>query len=254
MDFSGKAILVTGATSGIGAAIARGFGASGADVLLSGRDAGRAKDVISGIEGRGGRSQFVEGDVADPATCNRLVETALHEFGRLDVLVNNAGLIHRAAVDETTDAQWRETMAVNLDAVFYLCRAAVPAMRRQGGGAVVNIASDWALVGGARGVAYCASKGALVAMTRAMALDHAGQGIRVNAVCPTDIATPMLEAEFEALGETREAGLSRLGAHIPMGRVGTPEEVAQAVLFLASDAAGYITGVALPVDGGATAA
>ena len=126
-------------------------------------------------------------------------------------------------------------------------------MRRQGGGAIVNMASDWALVGGTRSAAYCASKGALVALTRAMALDHAADGIRVNAVCPTDVATPMLDSEFAALGETREAGLARLGAQIPMGRVGTPEEVAQAVLFLASDAAAYITGIALPVDGGVTA-
>jgi len=252
MNFAGKVVLVTGATSGIGAAIARAFGAASADVLLSGRDAGRAKQVMSDMSG-GGRTRFVSGDIGEAAACDRLVGTALREFGRLDVLVNNAGVIHRATVEETTDAQWRQTMTVNLDAAFHLSRAAVPAMRRQGGGAIVNIASDWALVGGERGAAYCASKGALVALTRAMALDHARDRIRVNAVCPTDVDTPMLDSEFASTGEAREAGLERLGAGIPMGRVGTPEEVARAVLFLASDAASFVTGVALPVDGGVTA-
>lgn len=252
MNFAGKVVLVTGASSGIGAAIARAFGAASADVLLSGRDSRRAKQVMSDMPG-GGRTRFAAVDLGEAAASDRLVETALREFGRLDVLVNNAGVIHRATVEETTDAQWRQTMTVNLDAAFRLSRAAVPAMRRQGGGAIVNIASDWALVGGERGAAYCASKGALVALTRAMALDHARDRIRVNAVCPTDVDTPMLDSEFVSTGETREAGLERLGAGIPMGRVGTPEEVAQAVLFLASDAASFVTGVALPVDGGVTA-
>lgn len=252
MNFAGKVVLVTGASSGIGAAIARAFGAASADVLLSGRDSRRAKQVMSDMSA-GGRTRFAAADLGEAAASDRLVETALREFGRLDVLVNNAGVIHRATVEETTDAQWRQTMTVNLDAAFRLSRAAVPAMRRQGGGAIVNIASDWALVGGERGAAYCASKGALVALTRAMALDHARDRIRVNAVCPTDVDTPMLDSEFVSTGETREAGLERLGAGIPMGRVGTPEEVAQAVLFLASHAASFVTGVALPVDGGVTA-
>jgi NAD(P)-dependent dehydrogenase (short-subunit alcohol dehydrogenase family) len=135
-----------------------------------------------------------------------------------------------------------------------MSRAAVPAMRKQGGGAIVNIASDWALVGGKRGVAYCASKGGLLVMTKAMALDHAEENIRINAVCPTDIMTPMLTNEFRTTGLTDAEGLAALAEAIPMGRVGTPEEVARAVLFLASDQASFITGVGLPVDGGITAA
>ncbi len=254
MTFRGKAVLVTGATSGIGAAIARAFGRTGADVLLSGRDPGRAEPVVADISAGGGRGVFVAADLAEADAGQQLVDATLDAFGRLDVLVNNAGIIHRATAEATTDAMWRGLMAVNLDAPFRLSRAVVPVMRKQGAGAIVNVASDWALVGGREAVAYCASKGALLQMTRAMALDHAREGIRVNAVCPTDVLTPMLEAEIAALGEGREQALARLGETIPAGRVGTPEDVAQAVLYLASDAAGFLTGVALPVDGGATAA
>jgi NAD(P)-dependent dehydrogenase (short-subunit alcohol dehydrogenase family) len=135
-----------------------------------------------------------------------------------------------------------------------MSRAAIPAIREQGGGSIVNIASDWALVGGRRAVAYCASKGGLLLMTKAMALDHADENIRVNAICPTDIMTPMLADEFRATGLSDEAALAALGEAIPLGRVGTPEEVARAVLFLASDQASFMTGVGLPVDGGVTAA
>lgn len=253
MDFSGAAVLVTGGTSGIGAAIARAFGEAGASVLLSGRDAARGGEVAAGIAGGGGTAEFLAADVTDPEACGRLVQAILARFGRLDVLVNNAGIIHRATAEETTDAQWRETMAVNLDAAFYMSRAAIPAIREQGGGAIVNIASDWALVGGERGVAYCASKGGMLLMTKAMALDHAHENIRVNAVCPTDIDTPMLDAEFEAAGIGKAEGLAGVADTIPMGRVGAPEDVARAVLFLASDQAGFITGIGLPVDGGVTA-
>ncbi|MDH5556061.1 MAG: SDR family oxidoreductase, partial [Alphaproteobacteria bacterium] len=150
--------------------------------------------------------------------------------------------------------QWDETIAVNLTAAFRMSRAAIAAMRKQGGGAIVNIASDWALVGGRRAVAYCASKGGLLMMTKAMALDHAKENIRVNAVCPTEIMTPMLTGEFRAAGITDEEGLDAVARAIPMGRVGTPEEVARAVLFLASEQASFLTGVGLPVDGGVTAA
>jgi NAD(P)-dependent dehydrogenase (short-subunit alcohol dehydrogenase family) len=254
MDFSDAVVLVTGGTSGIGAAVARAFGDAGASVLLTGRDAERGGEVAADIVSDGGAVEFLATDVTDKGACAHLVEAALDRFGRLDVLVNNAGIIYRADAEETTDAIWDETMAVNLTAAFRMSRAAVPAMRKQGGGAIVNIASDWALVGGKRGVAYCASKGGLLVMTKAMALDHAEENIRINAVCPTDIMTPMLTNEFRTTGLTDAEGLAALAEAIPMGRVGTPEEVARAVLFLASDQASFITGVGLPVDGGITAA
>jgi 2,3-dihydro-2,3-dihydroxybenzoate dehydrogenase len=253
MDFSGAAVLVTGGTSGIGAAIARAFGDAGAAVLLTGRDAERGGQVAADIASDGGKAEFLVADVTDKGACGRLVDMALDRFGRLDVLANNAGIIHSGDAVETTDEQWNETIAVNLTAAFRMSRAAIPAMRQQGGGAIVNIASDWALVGGRNAVAYCASKGGLLMMTKAMAMDHAQENIRVNAVCPTEIMTPMLTGEFRAAGITDQEGLAALAGTIPMGRVGTPEEVARAVLFLASDQASFITGVGLPVDGGMTA-
>lgn len=253
MDFSGAAVLVTGGTSGIGAAIARAFGDAGASVLLTGRDEERGREVAADIATDGGTAEFVAADITDDGACRGLVETILGRFGRLDVLVNNAGIIHRATAEETSDEQWDETIAVNLTAAFRMSRAAIPAIRRQGGGAIVNIASDWALVGGKQGASYCASKGGLLLMTKAMALDHAEENIRINAVCPTDVMTPMLTAEFRAIGVSEEKGLEELGKGIPMGRVGMPEEIARAVLFLASEQASFITGVGLPVDGGITA-
>ncbi len=254
MNLAGKIVLVTGASSGIGAAVARAAAAAGAKLMLSGRSRDRGEGVARDIAVAGGRAEFLAGDLTDPAFADRLVEATADRFGRLDVLVNNAGIIHRATVDRTTDAQWHETMAVNLHAVFYLSRAAVRRMQLQGGGgAIVNIASDWGLVGGRDALAYCASKGAVVQMTRAMALDHARDRIRVNAVCPGDTDTPMLEGEFRQGGVERAAALAAHGAAVPLGRVATPEEVAQAVVFLASDAAAYITGAAQPVDGGTTA-
>lgn len=254
MDFNGKTVLVTGGTSGIGAAIARAFADIGASVLLTGRDETRGARVAADIAAAGGVADFASADLTDSKACGRLVDLALDRFGRLDVLINNAGIIHYATAEETSDDMWRQTMTVNLDAAFRLSRAAIPAIRKQGGGAIVNIASDWALVGGKRAVAYCASKGALLQMTKAMALDHAKENIRVNAVCPTDVDTPMLEIEFRTMGLDRKDGLAQAGETIPLGRVGTPEDVAKSVLFLASNDAAFLTGVGLPVDGGVTAA
>ena len=253
MKLDGKVALLTGATSGIGVAIAEAGAAAGAVQMLSGRSEERGRAVCRRVEESGGQAAFLAGDLAEPALAERLVAATLERFGRIDILVNNAGMLFRGTIDRCTDEEWHRTMAVNLHAVFYLSRAAVRAMKRQGGGAIVNIASDWGLVGGPNALAYCASKGAVVQITKSMALDHAKDGIRVNAVCPGDTATPMLDSAIALRGVDREEGLKQLGAAVPMGRVATPEEIAKAVIFLASDDASYITGATLAVDGGHTA-
>jgi meso-butanediol dehydrogenase/(S,S)-butanediol dehydrogenase/diacetyl reductase len=251
--FEGRVALVTGATSGIGAACARLLAARGARVLLTGRSEDRGAEVLAQIRAQQGQAEFSAGNLGDPEFCERVVADTLERFGQIDVLVNNAGVYFAASTLETSDAQWDETLDTNLGAVFRVSRAALRAMVSQSRGAIVNVASDWGLVGGERAAAYCASKGGLVLLTRAMALDHARQGIRINAVCPTDTDTPMMLDEFRQRGVSVEQGHRESAATIPMGRMAEADEVAEAVCFLASDEAGFLTGVAIPVDGGSTA-
>lgn len=252
-DFQGKVALITGATSGIGAACARRLAESGAGVMLTGRNGDRGEQVLEAIRAENGEAEFVGGDVCDRAFCARLVGETLERLGRIDVLVNNAGIWIPGSTPDTTDEHWDATLATNLSAPFFVSRAALRPMCAQGSGAIVNIASDWGLGGGASAAAYCASKGGLVLLTKAMALDHAAHGIRINAVCPTDTDTPMMLDDFRRRGVSVEEGTLESSAAIPMGRMATADEVARAVCFLASDAASFITGVALPIDGGATA-
>lgn len=250
--FTGKTVLITGATSGIGSAIARDFADSGANLVVNGRDGRRGSELVGDLEARGAAALLVTGDVSDAAFCARLVDRAVERFGKLDVLVNNAGVIHMADIVETSDDIWRETMAVNVDAVFHLCRAAIPVMRTNGSGAIVNISSNWAVVAATRAVAYCASKAAVLQLTKALAVDHAADNIRVNAVCPGDTDTPMFDAGLEPGDDPAES--RRIAAEaFPMGRIAQPGEIAKAVLFLASDDSSFTTGTSLVVDGGYTA-
>jgi meso-butanediol dehydrogenase/(S,S)-butanediol dehydrogenase/diacetyl reductase len=245
--------LVTGASSGFGRAIAHELAHRGYRLVLAGRDPERTERTADEARRIGATADTWLGDLADPGACGRMVADAVSTAGALHLLVNNAGIIYRAAAETTSDEQWRLTMAINLDAAFYASRAAIPHMREQGGGVIVNVASDWGLVGGQEAVAYCASKGAVVLMTKAMALDHAREGIRVNAVCPGDCDTPMLDDEAAQRGVDPIQSRRDAGDAVPLGRIGRPEEVAKLVAYLASDDAAYITGAAIPIDGGNTA-
>jgi NAD(P)-dependent dehydrogenase (short-subunit alcohol dehydrogenase family) len=250
MSFEGKVALVTGSTTGIGEACARAFAEAGAAVMVSGRDRARGDRVLAGLRAAGARAEFAPLDLREGGAPERLVADTVRRLGGLHVLVNNAGILYTANAVETTDAQWLDTFAVNVNALFFLSRAAVAHMRAHGGGAIVNIASEWGLNGEPNHVAYCASKGAIVQITRCMALDHARDGIRVNAVCPGEIHTRMVDDILAAKGGDPQENLRGLAAGIPMRRLAAPAEVAACVRFLASNEASYVTGANLTVDGG----
>jgi NAD(P)-dependent dehydrogenase (short-subunit alcohol dehydrogenase family) len=250
MSFAGRVVLVTGSTTGIGAACARLFAESGAKVMVSGRDEPRGRAVVDGIRAAGGAADFNAVDLRAAGACERIVRETVERFGGLDVLVNNAGILYTANALDTSDEQWLDTMAVNVNALFYLSRAAVRHMKTAGRGAIVNIASEWGLNGEPNHVAYCASKGAVIQITRCMALDHARDKIRVNSVCPGEIHTRMVDAILAERGGDPAHNLRQLAAGIPMRRLAHPDEVARCVHFLASDLASYVTGANLSVDGG----
>lgn len=241
-------VLVTGASSGIGASIAIAFAEDGWDVMAAGRDEGRLEEVADVSD----KIITWAGDLAESEDCDELIADTIDEFGQIDCLVNNAGIIVRGTVEEMSDEDWRQTMAVNLDVPFFLSRSALPYLLKAEG-SIVNISSDWGLNGGERAAAYCASKGGLVLLTKAMAKDHARDGLRVNAVCPGDVDTPMLAAEAKATGMDIDDYLEEARDAVPSGRIAEPEEVASLALFLASDAASHINGTAIPIDGGGSA-
>jgi len=243
-----RVALITGASSGIGLAVTQRLASDGYSVMAAGRDAARTAKLASELPSV--RSWV--GDLASSKACDDLIAACVTAFGRLDVLVNNAGIYHPANAEETTDPIWQQTITINLTAPFLLSRAAMPQLRKHKG-AIINIASDWGLVGGRNAVAYCASKGGLVLMSKAMALDHADEGVRINAVCPGDVETPMLYRSGAMHGRDEKSALREANESSRTGRVTTSEEVAALVAFLASDAAAQITGAAIPIDGGNTA-
>ena len=243
MEFSDRVAIVTGGASGMGAATVRRLAAGGASVVIVDRNADLARAVATETGGTA-----IVGDVAESSFCDGAVATAMERHGGLDILVNAAGVIVRASGEDTTDEQWARIMGVNVSGTFFMCRAALRVMKANRRGAIVNFGSIWGDLGSAGVAAYCASKGAVHNLTRALAMDHAADGIRVNAVCPGEVNTPMLQSErAEAVTEQL---LNAIAATVPMGRLADPDEIARVVCFLASEEASYMTGALVSVDAG----
>ena len=249
MRFENKTVLITGGNRGIGLAAARLFAGQGARVMLMARDQAKGEEEARRIP----KAKFIKGDVSNAEDCQRVIEEVVHAQGGLDALINCAGIIFRnRTVEQTSEEEWDATFDVNVKGAFLMCKHAMPILRERKG-CVVNVASYVGLVGFANTAAYAASKAALVNLTRTLALDHAREGVRVNAVCPGSVDTDMIHDAWKKFGDMEEAKRVWAEKH-PLGRIARADEVANAILFLASDEASFITGVALPVDGGITAA
>ena len=243
--FGDTVSFVTGAAGGIGVAIAGRLAAEGSHVIVCDVDAAAAGKVATQISGAGGRAAALVFDLTDPAACAAAVDQVVAEHGRLDVLINNAGINRRGDLLSLSDQDWKSSFSVNVHALFHLCRAALPHMIAAGGGSIVNTASQWGLAPVPGHIAYNVSKAAVVAFTQNLARDYAPHGVRVNAVAPGEIYTPMVESNLARTGRTK----ADLDALVPFGRVGQPEEVAALVAFLASSEAPYICGAVVEITG-----
>lgn len=243
--FEGQTAVVTGAGGGIGTEIARRFAREGADVIVCDATLDSAQRTVDVITGDGGSASPAAFDVADPDAVTAFASDVLATRGQVDVLVNNAGIIRRGPLLDITDDDWRATMSVNLDSMYYMCRAFLPAMVEVGRGSIVNTGSQWGIYPAPGHIAYNVSKAAVIAFSQNLARDYAPSGVRVNVVCPGEILTPMVEAGLVAKG----VDIAGLAAKVPYGRLGTPEEVAALVAFLASDEAAYMCGSVVEITG-----
>jgi len=252
MRLEGKKAIVTGGAGGIGRATSLAFAAEGAAVAVVDLNAEAAQAVADEIRDAGGTAIAIAADVSSEAEIERIVATTVADLGGIDVVFNNAGIIRRTTAVETTVEEWDRVFGVNVRAIFLMCKHAVPVMAASGGGSIINTGSGWGLKGGGQAISYCASKGAVVNMTRALAIDHGPQGIRVNSVNPGDVDTGMLRDEARQLGQA-ESGFLAEAADRPLQRMGQPREIAAAVVWLAGDESSYVTGSALVVDGGGIA-
>lgn len=252
MRLENKKAIVTGGAGGIGRATSLAFAAEGASVAVVDLNEAAAAAVVDEIRAAGGTAIAIGADVSSEDDIVRVVSTVNEAFDGVDVVFNNAGIIRRTTVEETSVEEWDRVFGVNVRAIFLMCKHVVPVMRAGGGGSIVNTGSGWGLKGGGQAISYCASKGAVVNMTRALAIDHGPDGIRVNSVNPGDVDTGMLRDEARQLGQD-QAGFLAEAAERPLNRMGQPSEIAAAVVWLASDDASYVTGSALVVDGGGIA-
>ncbi|MBN2148058.1 MAG: SDR family oxidoreductase [Anaerolineales bacterium] len=248
MQLKNKVALISGGTSGIGRATAELFATQGARVAITGRRAKLGRQMAEAVDG-----VFIQADHRRLQDCERSVRETMAAFGRIDILFNNAGIVLSGTAEGTSEQDWEDILLLNVTAVWRMSRLVIPVLRAQGGGVIVNNASDWAMVGAPSAVAYCTTKGAVVQMTRAMALDHAAENIRINAVCPGDtfVERWLKEGYYRQSGGVSEEEARK--SDLPIGRVAEAAEIARAVLFLATEASSFMTGATLVVDGGNTA-
>jgi NAD(P)-dependent dehydrogenase (short-subunit alcohol dehydrogenase family) len=247
--FVGKSVIVTGATSGIGRATAVAFAREGAMVVINDLQEERGNEVVAEIQRAGGEAVFAPGDVSCPGDNEQLIDACMARYGKLDILCCNAGINLAKSITDTNDDEMERLLAVNVKAIIYAARYAVPIMLHQGGGVIIVVASKTGLVAQYDSPVYCASKGAAVLLAKALALDYATRNVRVNAVCPGIIDTPMLQKLAEETNDP-QAKWKEYESAQPMRRLGTAQECANAILWLASEEASFVTGIALPVDGG----
>jgi NAD(P)-dependent dehydrogenase (short-subunit alcohol dehydrogenase family) len=252
LSLQSKSAIVSGAASGIGRGIALGLAGMGASVSVLDKNSEGGRETAAQIVNAGGEANFIPCDVTSRQHCHDAVERAMAVSGRIDILCNNAGVIVRRDLLALDELEWNRVLDITLKSVYLLSREVIPHMIRQGGGVIVNTGSGWSLKGGPKAAAYCAAKAGVVNLTRAMAIDYGKNNIRVNCVCPGDVDTPMLADECRQLGGVAEQFMKQ-AAERPLGRVGTTEDIANAVLFLASDMSNWITGASLVVDGGGLA-
>lgn len=248
----GKVAIVTGAASGIGLATAKLLAEIGASVALIDINESGGKGVTEQIRDAGGKAKFFLCDVTSDSECKKTVDAIYEEFGKINILFNNAGVIRRKNVVDLEEKDWELIIDVNLKSIYLLSRHVIPIMIKGGGGSIINNGSGWGIKGGSNAVAYCAAKGGVVNMTRAMAIDHGKDRVRVNCVCPGDVDTPLLRGEAKQLGVDEEAFMNE-AADRPLNRVGKPQDVARTVLYLASDLSSWVTGTSIIVDGGGLA-
>lgn len=249
---AGKVALITGGGTGIGRAIALAFAREGASVAVAGRRLEKVKEVASAIEKQGGAALALQCDVSHAKDAERAISETAKEFRKLNVLVNNAGALSVSTVDTITEDDWDRVISVNLKGPFLMSRAALKEFRKNGGGTIVNIGSVLGLVAMKDRAAYCASKGGVTMLTKAMALDHAHENVRVNCICPSIVETELVKGLFDDSEQGKRLKQSRMGT-IPLGRFGKPADVAELAVFLASDESSWLTGTAIPLDGGLTA-
>ena len=249
MRFEDKRVVITGGTGGVGQALVKLFSSEGAHVMFSDRSEEDCADLQESLWEKDIETHYFAGDLRKKIYCEDLIEKTVSTFGGIDILINNAGIIPRGTILETNDDMWFSALDVNLTAVFFLCRAAIPHMKEAGGGAIVNTSSTWGIHPGPGHLAYCTSKGALAALTKNLGRDHAPDQIRVNAVCPNEVNTPMLRTGFLRRGIDPDNAIEELGKSVPLGHVAEPEEVADVIAFLASHDARYVCGETIEVSG-----